>query len=100
MQRGVFEKGARAGVKAAAPSQRIIVATHPISERREAYSKQNGQLERKVVKKAHVVRVGRTHSTRRRDSLAISSLGVASARDPDCLDRWDYDKATARDQGG
>jgi hypothetical protein len=29
--RGVFEEGARAGVEAAAPSQRTIVATHPVS---------------------------------------------------------------------
>ena len=48
--RGVFEEGARAGMEAAVPSQRTIVATHPISQRPKAYSKEKRQLERKAVK--------------------------------------------------
>lgn len=48
--RDVFEEGACAGMEAAVPSQRTIVATHPISQRPKAYSKEKRQLERKEVK--------------------------------------------------
>jgi hypothetical protein len=47
--RGVFEEGAFAGVEAAAPSQRTIVATHPISQTRKAYSKGKKATEKESV---------------------------------------------------